>query len=101
DTKGSDAVKLIVSQHITQWNKGLHDFQQEYIPYIFNNDNLLICMAMGDEKSSFVTVSILIYLRVHSNLNSYKGFEAKKLLVRIIMTPTIGLAENIVHDLLH
>ncbi len=63
-----------------QWKEGLHDFQQEYIPYILNGDNLLLCAATGDRKSSFFTVLILVHLEVRNNPGLYKGFEAKKLL---------------------
>ncbi len=101
DTEGSDAVKLAVSRRIPQWKEGLCDFQQEYIPYILNGDNLLLCTATGDGKSSFFTVPILVHLEVRDNPDLYKGFEAKKLPVGIIVTPTIGLAGNIVHNLLH
>ncbi len=100
DPEGSDAVKLIVSRRIPQWKEGLRDFQQEYIPYILNGDNLLICTAMGDGKSCFFTVPILVHLEVRDNPDLYKGFEAKKLPVGIIVTPTIGLAGNIVRELI-
>ncbi len=75
--------------------------------YTISSKNTFLTSAMAaiyvsaqlweTEKSSFFLVPILVRLKVYDNPNLYKGFEAKKLPAGIIVTPTIGLAGNIVY----
>ncbi|KAK0197660.1 P-loop containing nucleoside triphosphate hydrolase protein [Armillaria mellea] len=97
--QGPEALKRAVARRIPQWNGGLRDHQQEFIPYILDGDNLLVCTATGDGKSAYFTASILAHLDVRDDLDLYVGFKAKKKPVGVVITPTIGLASNIVSEL--
>ncbi len=94
--QGSDSLKRVVSRRISHWQDGLRDHQQEFIPYILDGNNLLVCTATGDGKSAYFTVPILAHLEVRDHPELYPGFEAKRKPIGVVITPTIGLASNIV-----
>ncbi len=96
--QGSEALKRAVARRIPQWKDGLRDHQQEFIPYILDGDNLLVCTATGDGKSAYFTAPILAHIDVRDDPDSYAGFKAKKKPVGVVITPTIGLASNIVRE---
>ncbi|KAK0215283.1 hypothetical protein EDD85DRAFT_740146, partial [Armillaria nabsnona] len=90
-----EALKHVVACHILQWKDSLCDQQQEFIPYILNGDNLLVCTATGNRKSAYFTAPILAHIDIHDDPNLYAGFKAKKRPVGVMIMPTIGLASNI------
>ncbi|THU98200.1 hypothetical protein K435DRAFT_605301, partial [Dendrothele bispora CBS 962.96] len=96
--QGQEALKLIVKKLIPQWSDGLRDFQAEYIPLILD---LFTITATGNGKSALFAVPILVHTEISRNPDLYPSFSVniRKKPAGIVITPTKGLANNIVHVL--
>ncbi|THU91468.1 hypothetical protein K435DRAFT_841004 [Dendrothele bispora CBS 962.96] len=99
--QGQEALKSIVKKLIPQWSNGLRDFQAESIPLILDNQDLFAITATGDGKSALFAVPILVHTEISRNPDLYPTFSVniRKKPVGIVITPTKGLANNIVHEL--
>ncbi|PBK64862.1 P-loop containing nucleoside triphosphate hydrolase protein [Armillaria solidipes] len=99
DPEGLETIRRVVSKRIPDWKQGLRPFQEQPITLILNGEDLLLCTATGDGKSALFTVPILCHLEVSSLPDSYPKLPVCKYPVGLIVTPTKGLAFNIVSQL--
>jgi hypothetical protein len=99
--EGEASLKSIVASRIPAWTNGLCDRQAQPILRILDGQDLILCTAMGDGKSALFTVPILCHLAVSQAPNQFPKFRAiRRHPVGIVITPTKGLARNIVRSLL-
>ncbi|KAK0211207.1 hypothetical protein DFS33DRAFT_1484162 [Desarmillaria ectypa] len=68
---------------------------EEFTPYVPDGNNLLVCTATGDGKSSYFTIPILVHLVPRDYPELYAGFDTKTKLDGIVITLIIELASNI------
>ncbi|KAF9033710.1 hypothetical protein BDZ89DRAFT_1130874 [Hymenopellis radicata] len=97
--EGKAAVHDIVVKRIPTWTNGLHERQEGPILLILDKKEVLLCTATGDGKSALFTVPILCHQEVSRHPQDYPNFSVRKLPVGLIITPTKGLAKNIVKSL--
>ncbi|THV01139.1 P-loop containing nucleoside triphosphate hydrolase protein [Dendrothele bispora CBS 962.96] len=99
--EGRQALETIIKKRIPQWTSGLRDFQQDSIPIILDNQDLFAITATGNGKSALFAVPILVHLEISENMDLYPKFSSpiRKKPVGIVVTPTKGLANNIVDEL--
>ncbi|THU99819.1 hypothetical protein K435DRAFT_855312 [Dendrothele bispora CBS 962.96] len=98
--EGREVLKSIVKKLIPQWPNGLHNFQLDSLPIILDNEDLFAITATGDGKSALFAVPILVHLEISKNPDQYPKFKIplRKKPVGIVVTPTKGLANNIVKE---
>jgi superfamily II DNA/RNA helicase len=96
--EGREVLQLIVKKLVHQWPNGLLDFQLNTIPIILDNEDLFAITATGDGKSALFAVPILVHLEISKSPDLYPKFKIpiRKKPVGIVVTPTKGLANNIV-----
>ncbi|KAF9001635.1 P-loop containing nucleoside triphosphate hydrolase protein [Hymenopellis radicata] len=97
--EGKATVKHIVVNRIPSWKDGLHERQEEPVLLILDGTDVLLCTATGDGKSALFTVPILCHQEISQNPQDYPKFCVRKQPMGIVVTPTKGLANNIVDTL--
>ncbi|KAF5344533.1 hypothetical protein D9758_016475 [Tetrapyrgos nigripes] len=102
-SEGQQALRTIVMKLIPHWPTGLREFQSESISHILDNQDLFAITATGDGKSALFAIPILVHAEVANNPTLYPSFSVtmRKKPVGIVITPTKGLANNIVYELQH
>ncbi|KAJ7164071.1 P-loop containing nucleoside triphosphate hydrolase protein, partial [Mycena filopes] len=96
---GIHTVSAIVKKLIPQWKNGLYPAQQKLIVRILDGEDLVCCMATGGGKSALFAVPMVILLEMARNPALYPDLPTRALPVGIVVTPTKGLAANIVLEL--
>jgi superfamily II DNA helicase RecQ len=95
--EGQAALKSIVAAKIPAWKDGLRDRQSQPILHILDGQDTILCTATGDGKSALFTVPILCHLAVSEAPNKFPNFRRiRQHPVGVVITPTKGLARNIV-----
>jgi superfamily II DNA helicase RecQ len=95
--EGQAALKLIMAAKIPAWKDGLRDRQSQPILHILDCQDTILCTATGGGKSALFTVPILCNLAVSEAPNEFPKFRRiQQHLVGVVITPTKGLAQNIV-----
>lgn len=85
---------------IPKWNNGLHDVQLELVSAILNGQDVLCCTATGDGKPAAFSVPSLVLLEYNKHPDVYPScLLTRKRPVGLVITPTKGLANNIVCSL--
>ncbi|KAJ7931858.1 hypothetical protein B0H13DRAFT_1593763 [Mycena leptocephala] len=94
---GRDTANKIVKKVIRQWKDGLRPVQEDHVCAMLDGDNVLCLTATGDGKSGafFLLIFILNEYNAHPALYP-AGLPTRVHPVRIVVTPTKGLAANIV-----
>ena len=88
---------MIVKRVIPTWTNGLHAVQLELVSAILDRKDVLCCTATGDGKSAAFSVPILVLLEYNKHPEAYvAGLPARKRPIGVVVTPTKGLADNIV-----
>ena len=100
DPKGRRTILKIVKKEIPEWKDGLHTAQLELIIHILDGEDVLCCMATGAGKSALFSVPIIILREMVLNPQLYPALPVRALPMGIVVTPTKGLAANIVRSLL-
>ncbi|KAF7334056.1 P-loop containing nucleoside triphosphate hydrolase protein [Mycena venus] len=98
-TTGDRTITTIVKKLIPQWKNGLYPAQQDLIARILDRQAILCCMATGGGKSALFSVPILILREMARNPHLYPDLPTCALPQGIVITPTKGLAANIVLEL--
>ncbi|KIY66073.1 P-loop containing nucleoside triphosphate hydrolase protein [Cylindrobasidium torrendii FP15055 ss-10] len=98
-TEGRTALKTIVAKLVPKWPNGLRTEQEEPVLRILDGEDLLLTTATGRGKSALFIVPLLVHREVASNPTHYAGFSCKSTPVGLVITPTKGLASNIVAQL--
>ncbi|KIY70944.1 hypothetical protein CYLTODRAFT_472970 [Cylindrobasidium torrendii FP15055 ss-10] len=100
-TEGRATLKTIVAKLVPKWPNGLRSEQEEPILRILDGEDLLLTTATGRGKSALFTIPLLVHREVTSNPTDYAGFSCKSTPIGLVITPTKGLASNIVDILMH
>ncbi|KAJ7017191.1 P-loop containing nucleoside triphosphate hydrolase protein, partial [Mycena alexandri] len=97
--QGHQTVSTIVKKRIPQWPNGLYLAQKKLIVRILDGEDIVCCMATGGGKSALFAVPIVVLLELARNPALYPDLPSRALPVGIVVTPTKGLAANIVLEL--
>ncbi|KAJ7701783.1 hypothetical protein B0H17DRAFT_913286, partial [Mycena rosella] len=96
-TTGRNTLQKIVNKVIPAWKDGLRPVQEDLTSAMLDGDDVLCCTATGDRKYSAFSVPILVLNEYNTNPSEYPpGLPTCVDPVGIIVTPTKGLANNIV-----
>jgi superfamily II DNA/RNA helicase len=97
DPIGLETINTIVKTLIPTWTDGLHSVQLELISTILDGQDILCCTATGDGKSAAFSIPCLVLMEYNEHPNQYPaGLPTRKRPIGVVITPTKGLANNIV-----
>ncbi|KAF8198225.1 hypothetical protein K438DRAFT_1584225 [Mycena galopus ATCC 62051] len=100
DDLGQQTIRTIVTKVIPEWKDGLRPVQMDLVSAILDGDDVLCCTATGDGKSAAFSVPILVLKEYNANPILYlAGLRTRVDPVGVVVTPTKGLASNIVLEL--
>ncbi|KAJ7627262.1 hypothetical protein FB45DRAFT_749306 [Roridomyces roridus] len=94
--EGIAALTSVVSARIPSWTTGLREWQIEPILRILDSEDVLLCTATGAGKSALFIVPILCHLEVAAHPELYPKSPVRKHPLGMVVTPTKGLARNLV-----
>ncbi|KAF8240165.1 hypothetical protein L208DRAFT_1234723 [Tricholoma matsutake] len=98
DPIGLEIINTIVKMLIPTWTNGLHPVQLKLVSTILNRQDILCCTATGDRKSAAFSIPCLILMEYNRHADKYPvGLPTWKKPIGIVVTPTKGLANDIVH----
>ncbi|KAJ7686002.1 hypothetical protein B0H17DRAFT_940875 [Mycena rosella] len=96
DPSGRKVLQTIVKK-VLPWIDGLRPVQEDLVAPILDGEDILCCTAIGDGKSAAFSVPILVLNEYNANKHLYPPHLPTCLHpVGLIVTPTKGLANNIV-----
>ncbi|KAJ7906435.1 hypothetical protein B0H13DRAFT_2333469 [Mycena leptocephala] len=94
---GRKPIQQIVKKLIPAWKDGRRGVQEDLVSAILDGDDILCCTATGDGKSAAFSAPILVLTEYNKNPALYPtGLPTRSNPVGIVVTPTKGLAANIV-----
>ncbi|KAK0434388.1 uncharacterized protein EV420DRAFT_416771 [Desarmillaria tabescens] len=93
---GLEILQGIVKRLVPSWKDGLTDIQALAVSRILGGEDVLLCTTTGSGKSASFAIPILVHQELSRNPTAYPRFRCRKLPVGIVVTPTNGLAANIV-----
>ncbi|KAF5354533.1 hypothetical protein D9758_011246 [Tetrapyrgos nigripes] len=96
--EGHATLDAIVKKRVSLWSDGLKDEQRDVIGKILDGEKVLWLAATGIGKSATFFIPIIVHEEIRDNPSAYPGTKACKLPVGIVVTPTKGLAGNIVTE---
>jgi superfamily II DNA/RNA helicase len=97
DPVGLETINEIVKKIVPTWTNGLHPVQLEVVSGILDGKDILCCTATGDGKSAAFAIPCLVLLEYNKNPQAYPtGLPTRTAPIGIVITPTKGLANNIV-----
>ncbi|KAL0565337.1 hypothetical protein V5O48_016686 [Marasmius crinis-equi] len=98
---GSSTVDIIVQKLVKHWPNGLKAFQKDSILKILDRQQVLCITATGDGKSALFAIPILVHSEIGKSPSEYPQFHVsvREKAVGLVVTPTKGLANNIVREL--
>ncbi|KAJ7214351.1 P-loop containing nucleoside triphosphate hydrolase protein [Mycena pura] len=99
DAQGRQTLRTIVKNLIPQWPNGLYSYQEEVVLRILDGQDVLCCLNTGGGKSAMFSVPLIALREVAKNPDLYPNLPTRSRPVGILITPTVGLAANIVHEL--
>lgn len=97
-SEGRRVLVEIIKKRIPKWTDGLRDGQYEAVTKILDGEDVFWVTATGEGKSAAFQVPAIVHDEISKNPDLYPGISAKKDAVSILVTPTKGLAENIVSN---
>jgi superfamily II DNA/RNA helicase len=97
DPVGLETINTIVKKLIPTWTNGLHPVQLDLVSAMLDNKDILCCTATGDGKSAAFSVPSIVLLEYNKYPEGYvAGLPTRKRPIGVVITPTKGLADNIV-----
>ncbi|KAJ6457139.1 P-loop containing nucleoside triphosphate hydrolase protein [Mycena vitilis] len=97
---GRDTLQKIVKKVIPAWKEGLRPVQEDMNSAMLDGVDVLCCTATGDGKSAAFSVPILALNEYNANPALYPaGLPTRKHPFGLVITPTKGLAANIVREI--
>jgi superfamily II DNA helicase RecQ len=100
DPVGLTTINTIVKKLVPKWTNGLHAVQLELVSAILDGQDVLCCTATGDGKSAAFSVPSLVLQEYNKHPEVYPaGLPTRTRPVGVVITPTKGLADNIVCSL--
>ncbi|KAJ7309483.1 hypothetical protein DFH08DRAFT_974731 [Mycena albidolilacea] len=100
DPEGVRTITLIVKKIIPQWKDGLYPWQLKLVVRILDGGDIFCCIATGGGKSALFGVPIIVLKEMARNPDLYPDLPGRLLPVGLVITPTKGLAANIVWSIL-
>ncbi|KAL0566094.1 hypothetical protein V5O48_015923 [Marasmius crinis-equi] len=98
DSISLEAIKTVVASRIPQWPQGLFDYQLETISRILDKESVILFAGTGGGKAALFTVPLVIHQEVHLHPELYPNLPTRKNPMAIVVTPTKGLSNSIVHE---
>ncbi|KAJ7308762.1 P-loop containing nucleoside triphosphate hydrolase protein [Mycena albidolilacea] len=99
DPEGVRTITQIVKNMIPQWKDGLYPWQLKLVVRILDGGDIFCCIATGGGKSALFGVPIIVLKEVARHPDLYPDLPVRLLPVGLVITPTKGLAANIVLEL--
>ena len=97
DPEGLATINTIVKNLIPKWTNGLHPVQLEVVSAILDGEDVLCCTATGDGKSAAFSIPTLVLLEYKRTPGTFiAGLPSRDKPIGVVVTPTKGLADNIV-----
>ncbi|KAJ6478885.1 P-loop containing nucleoside triphosphate hydrolase protein [Mycena sanguinolenta] len=96
---GVRTVTEIIKKLVPQWKNGLYPTQLNLVVRILDGEDIFCSMATGGGKSALFAVLIIILKEMARHPELYPSLPVRALPVGIVITPTKGLAANIVLEL--
>jgi len=96
---GQATIQRIVKFLIPEWTDGLRDWQLDLVSRILDGDDILVSTATGDGKSAVFAVPLVVLLELQRQPMYYPNLPCRSLPMGIVITPTKGLAANIVFEI--
>ncbi|KAF5381943.1 hypothetical protein D9615_004202 [Tricholomella constricta] len=95
---GRDTIQRIVKHLVPDWTDGLRDWQLDIVSRILDGEDVLVSTATGDGKSAIFATPLLVLLELRRAPFYYPRLPCRVLPMGIVITPTKGLAANIVFE---
>ena len=90
-------INTIVEKLIPNWTNRLHVVQFELVSAILDGKDLLCCITTGDGKSTAFLIPTFVLLKSNNHPDMYlAGLPTQRRPIRVVVTPTKGLVDNIV-----
>ncbi|KAF5346591.1 hypothetical protein D9758_013448 [Tetrapyrgos nigripes] len=99
-SEGQALLNNIIRKRVPQWTDGLKDGQSKVVTRILDGEKVLWIAATGEGKSAAFQVPVLVHEELRRDPELCPGFVAKEKPIGIVVTPTKGLATNIVRYML-
>ncbi|KAG5641087.1 hypothetical protein DXG03_006044, partial [Asterophora parasitica] len=93
---GRDTIQQIVNLRVSEWTRGLRDWQLDVVSGILDGEDVLVSTATGDGKSAIFATPLLVLLEMKRAAGYYPRLPCREPPMGIVITPTKGLAANIV-----
>ncbi|KAK6974154.1 P-loop containing nucleoside triphosphate hydrolase protein [Favolaschia claudopus] len=98
-TPGRQTLQTIVKKLIPQWANGLYSYQEDVVLRVLDGQDVLCCLNTGGGKSAMFAVPLIVLREMTRNPHLYPRLRTRARPVGIVITPTKGLAANIVLEL--
>jgi superfamily II DNA/RNA helicase len=95
-SEGQALLNEIVRKRVPEWTGGLKEAQADVIGKVLDGEKVLWVSATGEGKSAAFQIPIIVHEELRQNVELCPGFKGKEKPVGIVVTPTKGLASNIV-----
>ncbi|KAJ7075385.1 hypothetical protein B0H15DRAFT_738274, partial [Mycena belliarum] len=79
-----------------EWNEGLHAWQLKLVIHSLDGKDVLCSIATSAGKSALFAAPIIVLQEMSAKPHLYPDLPVRALPVGIVITPTKGLAANIV-----
>ncbi|THU75179.1 hypothetical protein K435DRAFT_881435 [Dendrothele bispora CBS 962.96] len=99
DSLGANTLNQAVSRCVPKWTNGLHDYQVEPLQLVLNQEDLIFISGTGCGKAALFIIPLVVHREILAHPELYPVFPVKKNVVVIVVTPTKGLANSIIHEL--
>ncbi|KAF8057176.1 P-loop containing nucleoside triphosphate hydrolase protein [Lyophyllum atratum] len=96
---GKDTIQRIVKDLIPAWTAGLRDWQLDLVSRILDGEDVLVSTATGDGKSAIFAVPLVVLQEIKDRPLYYSNLPRRTFPMGIVITPTKGLAANIVFEI--
>ena len=97
--EGQQIIQSIAIDY-TPWKAGLRDYQLEVVSEVLDGTDFIYIDATGSGKSCAFSFPLITLIHYNKNPQQYpRGYRTKEHPVGIVITPTKGLAYNLVRAL--
>ncbi|KAF8054933.1 hypothetical protein FPV67DRAFT_1437677, partial [Lyophyllum atratum] len=93
---GHNTIQCIVKLIISDWAEGLRDWQLDLMSRILDGQGMFVSTATGDRKSAIFAIPLVVLLELQRQPLYYPNLLHRALPTGIVVTPTKGLAMDIV-----
>ncbi|KAJ7630263.1 P-loop containing nucleoside triphosphate hydrolase protein, partial [Roridomyces roridus] len=97
--QGRQTITSSTLKLVPQWPNGLYPYQPDLVARILDGQDLLCVQQTGGGKSALFAIPILVSQEMNRNPHLYPNLPMHALPQGVVVTPTKGLAANIVLEL--